>query len=379
MLGTCIASRRQAAAVCLALLASLALGGTAVGQCSTCGAGGPSLFQLSQADWNPSTLGITAGVEAPTVQGITYAGLRTILVVGAVPVFSIYLPVLERWALRGDVQVVVACPGSAQMAASRGILAINPLFALNAAADFRIGSSQGFVTYFIDEKGAILYRHTRYNTRDGATLDALAEYFASTGTVPAGTLNEQVLWYGDTAVYPDFPLEGMQGEEVWVRPGRPLVVLSCYCAIDGQPAVVQESVADLPAEYPEVDFLWIYPYVPWEAYADDFLYVQLAGLDGAPPVSLGEYLAEAEPTYRMEDAYVRQCMSSRASWRVALDPGYKLSFYWLLQGSPMIMILDSSGDVLFPPTFFVIDQGSGTVDATAVDELRGVLNEIVGR
>jgi hypothetical protein len=367
----------------LATVSLLFISEAASSQCATCGDEEPSSFQVMQNLYNPDTLGIAAGVQAPAVTGLAYGGRRTILVVGAAMPDAMYLTLLERWAARGDAQVAVACPESVgTAAAAAGITVINPVFALAAAVDFHIGRSQGFITYFIDEHGTIVYRHSRYNLRDGAALDGLVGHFAVTGTIPDGTLDEQVLWYGDTAAYPDFALEGMQGEEVWVRPGRPLVVLSCYCADDGQAAIVQASVADLPTEYPEVDFLWIYPYVPWESYDDMWYYGRLAGLDATYEpyaLPLDEYLARAEPEFRAQDAYVRECMSSRATWTAALDPSYKLSFYWLLQGTPMITILDSAGVVRFPPTLFAMRGATYEVDPTAVDELRAVLDEIVGR
>lgn len=352
-----------------------------------------SAFAVDQALSNPSTLGLPVGATAPAIPGVEYAGWHTLVVVAARDAYDEYRMLLERWSGLPGLQIVLCWPESnalmrEALALWSGLVTwVSEHDEAAVLAAFRVGEDQGMVTFLVDAGGTIVGRHSRFNLRDAATLDAAVALFAERGIVVDAYLKEQVLWYGSSVAYPDSPLEGLLGDDVWIRPGRPVMLLQCGCASEGQPGLTQNALADFPAAYPEVDFVWFSPYIPWEAYSDMWEYGRLMGMaERYPPYALplDEYLAPHQVEYNEELAYVRRCMTERnRGWIPARDPGYRLSFTWLLQGTPMVAIVDAQGVVWFPPTFFGVERTSedpeGVVDAQAVAELRAVLDEIVGR
>ena len=352
-----------------------------------------SVFSREQAEMNPATVGLPIGALAPAVPGVDYAGSNTLVVVSVTEEFEDYRPLLERWAALPGLQIAIVWPEPISMVRNQVVLWPGQVTWVSeddegpVAAAFQVGEAQMMVTFFVDGTGTIVGRHSRFNLRDAATLDAAASLFAAQGVVTDPYLKEQVLWYGNTAAYPDFPLEGLDGQPVWLRPGRPLVVLDCGCSDQGQAGLIQDAVASFPADYPGVDFVWTSPHIPWPTYADMWQYGRLLGLDAEwedLALPLDEYLNLKQAPYETELAYVGSCMAERSrGWIAARDPGYRLAFLWLFQTIPSIAIVDADGVVRFPPTSFPVHRFVGTsdlvVDEAAVAELRRILDEIVGR
>ena len=297
-----------------------------------------------------------------------------------------YKTLLQMRARRGDLQVVVCQtglgPSWSEAAATwgSGIVVVPEPNAMVAAAGFQVGQAQFAVTFLVDEQGEVVYRHTRFSIRDVAGLDQIVTSFAVSGTIPEDAIIEHVLWYGDTAPYPEFPLEGLDGTDIWLGAGRPRLILTCGCSDSGQNAVVQSALDTLRAEYPGVEFVWFFPCVAPAAYAGIWEYGRLLDPESSQfAVSLDDYIQSYAAGSAGDQAALRACMEDHgAGWTLALDPGYRLTWFWLLQSSPMVMILDAAGVVAFPPTSFLVNQLVGTIHPQALDELRRVLDTIPG-
>lgn len=349
-----------------------------------------SAFAYEQSQLNPWTVGLPVGATAPALAGVEYTGRSTLLVLAAREDHSLYWRLLPQWTALPGLQVVICwidlpeeARGEAQ-AWPGSVIWVPDNVVAEAVTAFCVGETQGLVTFFIDGSGTIVGRRTRFSLRDAAALDGAVRSFAAEGFVEGTWLLEEVLWYETQAIYPEFPLQGVDGEEVWIRAGRPVMLLNSGCAATGQPQAIRNALAGLPLDYPAVDFVWFWPVIPWSDYLDMWEYARVMGLDDVVTrfgLPLEDYLAGEAPKWSREVEYMRDCMQHWAQgWIACSDPGYRLTFRWLLQAVPMVAILDAQGVVRLPPTALVVERTAeapeGSVNPQAVAELREILDRV---
>lgn len=207
------------AAVCVAMPQAL-LG--ASGSCSSCTVQSSSEnpFASSRRWYAPATFGLPMGHTAPAIDGVELVGQRTIVVVlnGRV---SPEAAVLGELSAIG-VQIVAVFHGFDEQAVTNivghhenKVIMITDPDAYIVCAEYRVGPSPVVnpIVFFVDETGTIVYRRIGTLGWLGYDNDAIVKYFAAHGKLPPDVYPQHVLWYGDEAPVPPFPLKDLNGDD----------------------------------------------------------------------------------------------------------------------------------------------------------------------
>lgn len=388
---------RVAVLVLAVALAVWATAAEAFGQCSACNGSGDwaetDPFGFWQDGWNPDTLGLPVGAEAPEIAGIQLTGNRTVVVVADSSLDPDIPPVVEDWGEIASLQVILVLSRRRGSALQEVVEQVGPhvtvVAGVNAAvacAQYRVSQYTSCAMFLVDELGAIVYRHRRLSSRNALVQDRLVRQFAECN-VPDEEYPEQlVLWYGDKVLLPCNLLETVSGESFPLDLGCPRLFFLGFPVEGGQSGLVLDDLEMLRGEYPEVEFVWLHTYFSEERLADMWEFARRAGLERTYPalydVTLEDYLERAnEGNKRSLTELEDFVMANADGWTVLLDRDQELLWTWQLVGWPSVMIVDGDGTVLFPSTFYPtsIHTGEWQVHPEAINVLRGILDQAVGR
>jgi hypothetical protein len=344
-------------------------------------------FDWSEHYFQPTTVGLPVGSEAPPSGEQDWVGFRTALIVTPGGFDYNLTPILESWGEIEGLRVILA-PEEMMLDSLRdlrhglgaGVVVLSNADSSAIQKAFHLGELASNVTFLIDESGTIVHRHTLLSFRSIGELDRIVRAFAATDEVPEGTITEHVLGRGDLVPWPDFQLEGVGGGEVRLEPGPVRLLFSGEYVEGEQAAIVLRALDELRGEFPDVEFVWHCPYLDEAGYEDVWTAARACDLEGrfeSPGLrSLDEYLAEeATSTAAWKVGVSVLAQSVAAGWTVLFDPGYRLQRWWLIYGEPTVMIIGGEGEVLFPCSFFLADLSSGepVLHPAAVGTLRSVL------
>jgi hypothetical protein len=335
----------------------------------------------SQVLFRPTTVGLPVGAAAPAVDGVTWLGKRSVLLVAEVSPNPLQFAAAE-WSHIAGLQVVVTLPVGSDFELSRLGPDVTLLTESVAAVkrSFWVGSDQS-VIFLIDETGTIVYRNWNPSERHIARLDPIIRDFAALGRLPANLETEHPLWFGDVAPPPSFPLEALDGSPIWLESGRARLFFCGSALSAGLSAEARRALDILRAEFPSVDFVWLQPYAAhdlrgaiWDV-ATRFGWVVRGPL--AQP--LDAYLAAsdaAEVAWR--NTLRDMALEDATGWTMLLDPDYRLQTLWLLYGVPSVFVLDAEGRVALPCTFVVgeLTNGVFSIPSASVDSMRRVLGQV---
>jgi len=347
-------------------------------------------FERSQTDFCPYTLGLPIGAEAPEIPGIELGGRHTLIAFfnGFVcPEIGLLRPLSEI----EDLQVVAVLSrlpkstlDSIPEEIGEGVTTVTDPIARSLCASYYVGDHPGVAqaTFFVNEEGTIVYR--RISSDLGWLVDGdflIPRYFAATDTVPEGTVLQHVLWYGDTAPWPEFPFETIDGGEAFLTPGRPRLFYWGFAPSSEMGGLIFRDLDTLRNEYPDVEFVWLIHYASDDALAGIWTYYRLIGLDAAHPewfdIPFDEYMSKARESRDADlDALVTDVSAHAEGWTILLDADSRLRVLWTVPVYPSIMVLDSDGTVLLPFTSYPRNylDGKWYVHPGAIARLREILS-----
>jgi len=358
-------------------------------QCTSCAVSesvGP--FEDFQLAFSPSTLGLSVGETAPQISGVVYADSPTVLVAGPGGCDREYLPLLKKWSQVDGIQVVYAraLVSSSSATRERAELGEEVLFlgdprASIVCAQFQVGNRASPVTFLIDTAGTIVYRRRGFPNYDALNLTVLVEHFALHDEIPANTLPQHVLWYGDDVPEPPTFLHDRHGEPQELLHGSPTLIYSGSNTIGQWPAY--EATTALMEQFPDVRFVMVLHYKTEESLASIWEFGRLIGLDRVYPewyaISLDEFLLRADFASKMAELDVQAQQAEADGWEVVYDPNNQLVTFWLLYALPSVMIYGANGEVAFPCTAYALlnnDDGTRYVPSGTADVLAQALEQI---
>lgn len=318
---------------------------------------------------NLFTVGLPAGAIAPPIEGVDFSQLGTLLVVVNRSQGSpIYWPLVRIWSEIAGLQVIVVATDQTagdvrelqNVVGSQVQLIADPA-AIVYAALYRVGEMPSPVTFLIDREEKIVWRRRgAFRLFEANEHDMTIQHFALHGEVPEDALHQAVLWYGDQAPWPDFPLYTLAGGEYRLQPGRPLLILSSW--FTGAGALIVQELEEVRIRFPEVRFIWLFSEISEQAHVVSWEYSRRLGLDEERPeafgLSLEDYLADArerDPT----QAVLEHFHTHPTEWMVLFDRDIRLNRLWHIYGLPTIMIIDADGRVVLPCVFYPINRITG--------------------
>jgi hypothetical protein len=345
-------------------------------------------FAWSHSRFAPENLGLAVGSAAPDAKGTAWEGHRSVALV--MPDDAVAASA-RAWSGLDGLQVVVFLPAvetpdewaSAQADFGDRVALVVGADATTTVRGLGISDGSAFGAIFlVDERGTIVHRLWNPSERHIPELTRIIRAFAETGAVPADAVCEQPLWRGDLAPAADFALETPSGAPAWLDAGHPRLIFCGAPLAEGQSADVRHELDQLRGEFPEVDFVWLQPYVSletcramWET-RQEFSW-NARGLLAQP---LDAYLTSCA----QNESNWREMLCSFADrdapgWRILLDRDYHLQRLWMLYGIPTVFVLDRQGRVAFPCTFYIANRASGTnvFPAGGLDALRDVLRGVM--
>ncbi|RLE34402.1 hypothetical protein DRJ24_03965 [Candidatus Acetothermia bacterium] len=347
-------------------------------------------FERAHTDFCPYTLGLPIGAEAPAIPGVELIGRHTLIVFFnefVCPEVGLLRPVSQIEGLQ-LVVVLSRLPKSTVTAITdqigeKATVVADPTAGI-LCSSYYVGDHPGVaqMTFFVDEDGAIIHRRISPDLGWLAYDDFLVLlHFAETGTVPEGTILQHVLWYGDTAPWPEFPFETIEGGEAFLTPGRPRLFYWGFAPSSEMGGLIFRDLDTLRSEYPDVEFVWLIHYTSDDALTEIWTYYHLIGLDALHPewfdIPFDEYMSKAREERDADlDALVTDVSAHAEGWTVLLDVDSRLSGLWSVAVWPSIMILDSDGTVLLPFTNYPRNYigGEWHVHPGAIEELREILS-----
>jgi len=117
------------------------------------------------------------------------------------------------------------------------------------------------VVLFIDANGKVVHRVWNIGERDIVETLGVVESMAWRGAPPQGAVVEARVALGDCLAVPSQALECPDGSAASLHEGLPRLVFCGSPLDEGQSAAVRRALATLRGSFPEVEFLWIHPYV----------------------------------------------------------------------------------------------------------------------
>jgi len=382
-----------AGAIGLALiLVSVSVGAT--GQCVSCGTDSWSSqppFESGQRYLNPYTLGLVAGVQAPLIDDLSYSAGSSLVVVINRSINPDYIPLIASWAEATGLQVAIVATSVAsstraaieQALSGTSARLITEPEAIGLSACFFVGERYSPVTFLVDKSGMIAFRRRGFANYRALELDRIVRAFAATGEIPEDSIAQHVLWYDDVAPWPDFPVETMEGEAIFVSEGVPRLLYSGFATGSGE--VAFRDLTQLAKAYPEIEFVWLERIISEDGAREIWEYAHRFDLVDDHPevfdVPLEEFLVAHDVEVRRAEFVQSAAPAAEDGWTILLDIDGKLARYWTLCVLPSVIILDGDGTVFFPCTQFPINLISGdpVVHPQAIPELTRILDDMLGR
>lgn len=375
------------------ILAVLSGAQQAIAECDTCAGAWDSLppFEQFQMYFNPYTVGLPVGAEAPPIEGVEFGSANTLVVAVHTTYDPDYLPLVAAWAALPEIRVVVLAASVTgaklrdlrqALGDSESALIADPQATI-LCATYYVGARPGGVTFLVDRAGTILYRRRGFPLFAALELDRIVRAFAASGTIPADALMQHVLWYGDQAPWPNFPLYDLARRPVDLLPGRPRLVY--FGPAFGNNAVAFGEIDSLRTRYPEVEFVWLLSCRSDDSTRAMYDYAHTYGSAATHPevydVPFEDFLARYDRDLLFFEMAKEALPAAEGGWTVLFDLDSRLGTHWNLYVSRSILILDADGTVLFPCTLFPINLASGAPVAhpQAAAELARVLDEMLGR
>lgn len=358
-------------------------------QCTSCGVSqNADPFEDFQSAFSPSTLGLSVGETAPQISGVVYADYPTVVVARPGGCNPEYLPLLKKWSQIDGLQVVYARAQVSSSSATREraelgeeVLFLGDPRANIVCAQFQVGNRASPVTFLIDTAGTIVYRRRGFPNYNAINLTALVEHFALYDEIPADTLPQHVLWYGDDVPEPPTFLHDRNGEPVGMAHGQPTLTYSGSNTMGQWPAY--EATTALMEQFPDVRFVMVLHYKTKESLASIWEFGRLIGLDRIYPewyaISLDEFLLKSDFAGKMAELDLQAQQAEADGWEVVYDPNNQLVTFWLLYALPGVMIYDANGEVAFPFTAYTVlnnDDGTRYVPSGTADVLAQALEQI---
>lgn len=304
-------------------LTVLGVGGMVLGQgCATCDEEvlkewfQEPPFEFWQAKFNPYTVGLPAGAPAPTIPGVDFAESNTVVWVVNRDYNPEYLPLVRGWGETPGLQVVTVAAqifglgvGELRTGLGEGVKLILEPQARVVAAQYLVGEYSSPVTFLVDRSGTIVWRRRgAFRLSEGPEYDRIVRYFADHGSLPDDALAQHVLWYGDSVPWPDFPLYTFSGEKYWLGPGKPVLIMQV--SPWGPNSVVHRELDAVRAQFPEVEFIWLFAELTEDASVATWEYARRIGLDRVYPeifdVPLEEYMVREAVEKAEEKAQLAQ-------------------------------------------------------------------------
>ena len=347
-------------------------------------------FHMWQSIFNPYTLGLPVGVEAPTSDSFELLARRTLVIVFHQDHDPSDYHYLAAWGEMDGLQLVCALIGSlpshlapmSQLLSDDTALLGEPEASIVAATYQVGGSGVGSVAFLVNEDQQVVYRSRNHLRELAIDDDAMLRHFVGTGEVPAGTHIQHVLWYGDTAPWPDFAMQSIDQDPVTLPQDGRVKLFYCGAPLAGEKGRLVHSELDaLAREFPSVDFYWILWCHSDEALQSMWELGQRLGLYEMQPdfalLSEADFVAQGS-TYREEliQVFRSDLQVAGTRWTGLLDFDLRLTRFWGIVGLPSVMIMDGDGEVLFPSTIFPVRTVGGTpkIHPGALDELRRILD-----
>jgi len=347
-------------------------------------------FQWSHTTFPATTLGLAVGSSAPNLAGVSWAGRLSVVLAAPRGPGLILPPAMHEWSALAGLQVEALMPQPVVSAADRAwmrdrfgdqVLLVTGGAGASAMLGFKASGGAWNLVFLIDATGQVVYRVWNPSERHVPELDRVVRSFAGSGAIPADAVAEQPLAAGDLAPSPSFSLETPSGGELALPPDQARLVFCGSALEEGLSADVRREVGRLQEEFPQVEFLWVTPYVSLEACRAIWETGQRLRWNarGQMSLPLDQYLQ----TCTGGEAALRAALAELAAgdargWRVSLDRDYRLQRLWTLFGAPSVCVLDGSGYVAFPCTFYTANRASGTsvFPDGALDALRAVLKGV---
>jgi len=171
-----------------------------------------SVFYDSLRGFNPDTLGLTAGAEAPPVPDLTYPGALVVVAVTQSP-DPLNLTILRLVSEIDGLRVGALFPGATSLELAEYAETLGNLVQVIPGSaqwldDFRIGvAPQGpyTVMFLIDATGTVIHRRLGGLLWLIENADRIPRHLAIYGTLPLEAARSQVLWFGETAPSPCIP------------------------------------------------------------------------------------------------------------------------------------------------------------------------------
>ena len=384
-----VPARKQA--ILAATLLCLFHGLLAVAQCESCSAEyDESAFDLWQNSYNPYSVGLPVGAQAPPLPGFGVPGDLALLLAIDTSCNPEYLSLVELWSRElPELRVVALLTGLSRGLKASTIDTLGPAVDVIAeplstvlCAQYQVGDRASPVTFLIDRNGTIVYRRWSFSNRTAMEFDGIVRYFAQTSELPEATLLQQVQWYGDQVQWPAFPLRDGEGDEVFLKPGRPLLLYSGSDA--GRDAPAYSDLASMIEEYDEhIDFVLLVRTLTEEDSHSIWTFGRLVGLDAVHPewyaLDFDEFLAKGNLLEHQAQLEEQEQRASEDGWRVLYDDRWRLGFLWLLYAAPSVTIVDADGVLVFPCTTYPVNSLTGEYVAAegAAEELRGILDGLL--
>lgn len=348
-------------------------------------------FASSRRWYAPATFGLPMGHAAPVIDGVEFAGHRTIVAVfngNASPAVA----VLGELPATG-VQVVAVFHGFDEQAVGKmigslgnGIITITDPDAYIVCAEYRVGPSPEVnpIVFFVDETGTIVYRRIGTLAWLGYDDDRVVKYFAAHGTLPSDVYPQHVLWYGDEVPAPPFPLKDLNGRDQQLDlHGPTLFYFGGAPPSSDRGRLLFPKLDQLRKEFPQVRFVWVINYVTDDEMAAVYkLYNRLGLTDIAPQWLAVPFDASMKrATAGRDEAFQAEVQDIRTNvhgWIVVCELNLQLSRFWGITGGPSVMIIDAHGKVVLPFTLLPYQHVNGILQAppNLVSALQNVLNKV---
>jgi len=346
-------------------------------------------FRKWHSIFNPYTLGLPVGSNAPANDFFELLARRTLVVVFHQEHDPSDYHYLAAWGELDGLQLVCVLIGSLSphLATMSSLLSDDTVLlgepeASIVAATYQVGGGGvGSVAFLVNESQEVAYR-SRNHLRELATDDdAMLRHFVATGEILAGTHIQHVLWYGDTAPWPDFALQSIDGDPQMLPQGDCVKLLYCGPSLAGEVGRLVHSKLDtLAREFPSVDFYWMLWCHSDETLQSMWELGQRLGLYEMQPnfavLPEADFVAQGR-SYREEliDVFRSDLQVAGSRWTGVLDVDLHLTRFWGIVGLPSIMIVNGNGKVLFPSTIVPIRTVASTpeIRSGVLDELRRIL------
>lgn len=384
-------------AIAVAAIVALSLSTVGRAQCASCEERFAQWMQQPPFEqyrqwYNPYTLGLPAGSMAPDIPGVSLEGKRTFIYMLNGPHKVEEIAVLRVLSMIDELQVVAVLSGHtpsdveqyADLFGPDVQIVPDPLAAI-VCATYQVGSTitMGRIAFFVDESRQIVLRRSGKPGWTGYEDAAVARSFATTGALPADTITQPVLWYGDQAPWPSTPLETVTGESFFLKPGVVRLFFWGVSTTGVKGRLMCDALNGLRQEFPEVEFLRLAYYMTLDSYEQLWLLGQQIGLAQLHPeyygLSLNEARVYAQEHQEQDLAIFHRDDVEYPGWINAVDPNKQLGILWNTYIWPSVMVLAGDGTVLLPlsPYEHKSIEGETRIHPGVVSELRAILNEAI--